>query len=145
MKFNQGSTRVIAVPVAALALALGVALSGAALAEDFHLKLSGAQEVPPVESSGSAQGTITVGDDGAVSGKITVSGFTPTMAHIHEGPPGTVGKVIVPFTKEGDTFVAPPGAKLTPDQMTALKAGNLYFNVHSAAHPVGEVRAVLKP
>lgn len=145
MKFIHGSTMGIAVPVASLAFALGIALSGAALAEDFHLKLSGAQEVPPVESSGSAQGTITISDDGAVSGKITVTGFTPTMAHIHEGPPGTVGKVIVPFKMEGDTFVAPPGAKLTPEQMKALKAGDLYFNVHSAAHPVGEVRAVLKP
>ena len=145
MKFIHGSTRVIAVPVATLAFALGVGLSGAALAEDFHLKLSGAQEVPPVESSGSAEGTISIADDGAVSGKITVTGFTPTMAHIHEAPAGKNGKVIVPFKMEGDTFVATPGAKLTPEQMQALKAGDLYFNVHSAAHPVGEVRAQLKP
>ncbi|MGH8802628.1 MAG: CHRD domain-containing protein [Casimicrobiaceae bacterium] len=132
-------------PALSLALALGVAASSAAFAEEFHLKLSGSQEVPPVESSGSAQGTITVNDDGSVSGKITVTGFTPTMAHIHEGPAGTIGKVIVPFKMEGDTFVAPPGAKLTPEQMTALKAGDLYFNVHSAAHPIGEVRAKLEP
>jgi hypothetical protein len=128
-----------------LAFAAGVGASASAFAEDFHLKLSGSQEVPPVESQGAAQGTITVGDDGAVSGKIIVTGFTPTMAHIHEAPAGKSGKVIVPFKMEGDTFVAPPGAKLNAEQMKALKAGDLYFNVHSAAHPAGEVRAQLTP
>jgi hypothetical protein len=34
---------------------------------------------------------------------------------------------------------------LTPDQMKAFKDGDLYVNIHSAAHPVGEVRAILKP
>jgi len=52
--------------------------------------------------------------------------------------------VIVPFTKEGDKFSAPAGAKLTPDQLKAYKAGELYVNVHSAANPGGEVRAQLK-
>lgn len=145
MKTLRRSTTVIAVSAVSLAFALGIAAPGTALAEDFHLKLSGSQEVPPVESSGSADGTITVAADGSVSGKVSVTGFTPTMAHIHEAPAGKSGKVIVPFKMEGSTFVAPPGAKLTPDQMTALKAGDLYFNVHSAAHPAGEVRAQLTP
>lgn len=145
MKFTHRSTRTMAVPVLSLAFALGLGVAGVAFAEDFHVKLSGSQEVPPVQSSGSAEGTISVGDDGAVSGKITVTGFTPTMAHIHEAPAGKNGKVIVPFKMEGNEFVAPPGAKLTPDQMKALKAGDLYFNVHSAAHPAGELRAQLKP
>ncbi|HET7200702.1 MAG TPA: CHRD domain-containing protein [Burkholderiales bacterium] len=145
MKFTHRSTRAVTLPIVSLAFALGLGVAGAAFAEDFHLKLSGSEEVPPIQSSNSAEGTITIGDDGAVSGRITVTGFTPTAAHIHEGPPGTIGKVIVPFKMEGDAFVAPPGAKLTPDQMKALKAGDLYFNVHSAAHPVGEIRAQLKP
>ncbi|MDE2002719.1 MAG: CHRD domain-containing protein [Betaproteobacteria bacterium] len=144
MKASSRSTAV-ALSAWSFAIVLAAGASTAAFAEDFHLKLSGAQEVPHVTTSGSAEGTISIAADGAVSGSVTASGFTPTAAHIHEGPPGTVGKVIVPFTKEGDKFVAPAGAKLTAEQMAALKAGNLYFNVHSAAHPVGEVRAVLKP
>lgn len=134
-----------ALSVWSLAIVLGMGVSAAAFAEDFHVKLSGEQEVPHVTSSGSGEGTITIADDGSVSGSVTVSGFTPTAAHIHEGMPGKVGPVIVPFTKEGDKFVAPAGAKLNAQQMAALKVGGLYFNVHSAAHPGGEVRAQLKP
>jgi hypothetical protein len=125
----------------ALALSFGIA-SAAAVAAD--VKLSGDQEVPPVKSAGSASGAITIGDDGAVSGSVTATGFTPTAAHIHQAAAGKNGPVIVPFTKEGDKFSAPAGAKLTPDQLKAYKAGELYVNVHSAANPGGEVRAQLK-
>ena len=119
--------------------------SAAALAGTMNVKLTGEEEVPPIQGSASGSGTITIGDDGSVSGSVTASGFPPTAAHIHEGKAGTIGKVIVPFTKDGDTFKAPPGAKLTPDQMKAFKDGDLYVNIHSTAHPVGEVRAQLKP
>ena len=125
----------------ALALSFGIT-SAAAVAAD--VKLSGDQEVPPVKSAGSASGAITIGDDGAVSGSVTATGFTPTAAHIHQAAAGKNGPVIVPFTKEGDKFSAPAGAKLTPDQLKAYKAGELYVNVHSAANPGGEVRAQLK-
>jgi hypothetical protein len=119
--------------------------SAVALAESMNVKLAGDQEVPAVKSSGSGSGTISINDDGSVSGSVTASGFTPTAAHIHEGKAGANGKVIVPFTKEGDKFSAPAGAKLTPDQLKAFKDGDLYVNIHSAAHPGGEVRAQLKP
>ena len=119
--------------------------SAAALAESMNVKLSGDQEVPAVKSGGSGSGSITINDDGSVSGSVTASGFAPTAAHIHEGKAGTNGKVIVPFTKEVDKFSAPAGAKLTPEQLKAFKEGDLYVNIHSAAHPGGEVRAQLKP
>jgi hypothetical protein len=126
----------------AVALAVG---SGSVLAESMNVKLSGDQEVPPVKSSGSGSGTITINDDGSVSGSVTATGFTPTAAHIHEAAAGKNGPVIVPFTKDGDKFGPAAGAKLTPDQLKAFKAGNLYVNIHSAANPGGEVRAQLKP
>jgi hypothetical protein len=128
------------------ALACAAVLAGAASgAFAMDVKLSGDQEVPPVKSSGSGAGSLTINDDGSVSGSVTASGFTPTAAHIHQAAAGKNGPVIVPFTKEGDKFSAPAGAKLTPDQLTAYKAGDLYVNIHSAANPGGEVRAQLKP
>jgi hypothetical protein len=132
--------------VSALSFAVALAIgSGSLLAETMQVKLSGDQEVPPVKSAGSGSGSITINDDGSVSGSVTASGFTPTAAHIHEAAAGKNGPVIVPFTKDGDKFGPAAGAKLTPDQMKAYKAGNLYVNIHSAANPGGEVRAQLKP
>ena len=117
---------------------------GAAFGADMKIKLSGANEVPPVTTSASGEGTISVADDGSVSGSVMTKGVQATAAHIHMGAAGKNGPVIVPFTKEGDTFKAPAGAKLDADQMKAFKAGDLYFNVHSAANPGGELRAQLK-
>ena len=120
------------------------AVAGLALATDVKVNLSGANEVPPVTTSATGDGTISVADDGAVSGSVTTKGIQGTAAHIHAGAAGKNGPVVVPFTKDGDTYKAAAGAKLNPDQMTAFKAGELYFNVHSAANPNGEIRGQLK-
>jgi hypothetical protein len=107
--------------------------------------LSGANEVPPVTTSASGDGTISISDDGSVAGSVTTKGIQGTAAHIHMAAAGKNGPVIVPFTKEGDTYKAPAGAKLSADQMKAYKSGELYVNVHSAANPGGEIRGQLKP
>jgi len=127
-----------------LVAAAAVGLLGNALAADEKVTLSGNNEVPAVKSSGYATGNVSVKDDGSVSGSIKVSGVTPTAAHIHQGAAGANGPVIVPMTKQGDdTFVFPAGAKMSPEQLSAYKAGNTYVNVHSAANPGGELRAQL--
>lgn len=118
--------------------------TGTAFGADVKLKLSGANEVPPVTTSASGEGTISVADDGSVSGSVMTKGVQGTAAHIHIGAAGKNGPVIVPFTKDGDAYKAPAGAKLDADQMKAFKAGDLYFNVHSAANAGGELRAQLK-
>lgn len=118
--------------------------AGTAIAADIKVTLSGANEVPPVTTSASGSGTITIADDGSVSGSVSTKGIAGTAAHIHNGAAGKNGPVIVPFTKDGDTYKAPAGAKLTDAQMASYKAGDLYVNVHSAANPSGELRAQLK-
>jgi hypothetical protein len=107
--------------------------------------LSGSNEVPAVTTPATGSGTITINPDRTVRAAVTVTGMTATASHIHEGAAGTNGPVIVPFTKTGDNmFSAAADAKLTEAQYAAYKAGKLYVNVHSAAHPGGEVRAQLK-
>jgi hypothetical protein len=131
-------------PRALLLVAAALACS-AALAEDVKVDLKGANEVPAVKTSANGSGTITIGSDDSVSGSVTTTGIDGTMAHIHEGPAGKNGPIIIPLTKEGNKWVVPAGAKLTPAQDKAFKSGDLYVNVHSAAHPGGEIRAQLKP
>jgi hypothetical protein len=119
---------------------------GTAGAADVKVALSGDQEVPPVKSSGAGTGTITVNDDRTVSGSVTTTGVTGTMAHIHNGAPGKNGPVVFPLTKGSEgKWSVPAGAKLTDAQYTAFKDGDLYVNVHSAQHQGGEVRGQLKP
>lgn len=130
--------------VLGVALAMGALVSAVAFAAEVGVKLSGASEVPPVTSPGAGTGKIMVGEDGAVSGSITTTGIAGMAAHIHTGAPGVNGPVIIPLTKDGDTFKVPAGAKLNPDQLKAFKAGDLYVNVHTAANKGGELRGQLK-
>jgi hypothetical protein len=111
----------------------------------LRLSLSGANEVPPVTTAATGSGTITIGADRTVRGSISVTGMTPTAAHIHTGPAGANGPVIIPLTRGGETtFNVPADAKLSDAQWADFQAGKLYVNVHSAAHPNGEIRAQLK-
>lgn len=119
-------------------------VASVALAQAQDISLTGANEVPPVATSASGTGTVTINADHSVTAKIMAKGMTATASHIHEGAMGANGPVIVPFVKTGDnTFEAPPGAKLTDAQYASYKAGKLYVNVHSAANPGGEIRAQL--
>jgi len=108
------------------------------------LSLTGAAEVPPVTTSATGAGNITVLPDRTVSGNIKTSGLVPTMAHIHQAAAGENGPVIITLTKTSDdSFAVPADAKLSKAQYTSYVAGNLYVNVHSAQYPNGEIRAQL--
>jgi len=111
----------------------------------IKVSLTGAEEVPPAKSDGKGSGSFRVAEDGTVTGGVTTTGVQGTMAHIHQGAKGANGPVIVPLTKNGDTYTVPEGKKLSAAQLDALKAGNLYVNVHSNQHKGGEVRAQLQP
>lgn len=123
-----------------------VAGYGVAMAAQSKVMLSGAHEVPAVTTSAKGDGTITIGQDKTVSGSVTTSGVVGTMAHIHEAAAGKNGPIIIPLEKKGDNqWVVPAKAKLTDAQYKAYKAGDLYVNVHSAAHKGGEIRDQIKP
>lgn len=103
--------------------------------------MTGAQEVPPVLSGAVGSGTVTLQPHNALAGSITLDGMTATAAHIHSGPVGVSGPVIVPLVQgEAGTWLVPANTFLTEDQRTALAEGRLYFNAHNAANPNGEIR-----
>jgi CHRD domain len=129
----------LSAPIAALALFGGLAFGA-------DLSLSGANEVPPVSTSATGRGVITVADDGSVSGSVKTTGLAGTVAHIHLAAAGKNGPVIVALTKGADgEWAVPAGAKLSAEQMMSYKSGELYVNVHSDANKGGEIRAQLTP
>ena len=132
---------------AALAACSGMGMSSSSSSQGGSaLTLSGSQEVPPVTTSASGTGRINVASDGSVSGSIKTTGLNGTAAHIHSGAEGSNGPVVVPLVKSGDNeWSVPPGAKLTPEQLAAYRAGQLYVNIHTEQHKGGELRAQLKP
>lgn len=132
------------------------ALSAIAKADQitFIANLSGAGENPPNSSTGTGTATVIL-DDVTGAGTITVSfsGLsTPvTGSHIHCcAGPGANAPVIVPF----DAFLTLSADKLsgsltnfaftlTAAQITAMKNGLTYVNVHTTANRGGEIRGQL--
>jgi hypothetical protein len=113
----------------------------------FTAQLSGAQEVPPVTTTGTGFGRVTLNaaqTDITVSIHYTTANGTVTMGHIH-GPAdvGANGPVIFnlsPATGVNAGSVVGSTFAITPAQVTELRNGRFYFNVHSTANPGGEIR-----
>lgn len=131
----------------------GLALwSVAALAvpESFQVQLNGAQQVPAVQTGGTATADLTFNPKTReLSWSVSYSGLSSpvTMAHFHMGAAGQNGKPIVWLTKPGAEVSSPitGKAKLTPAQAKQFMAGDWYINVHTKDHPAGEVRGQVEP
>lgn len=103
--------------------------------------LTGDQETPPVTTTATGVGTVTV--DPAtrrISGVVVTSGILGVQAHIHDGAAGVAGPVIIPLSGGPTVWTVPDDTVLSEDQFAKLNSGGLYFNVHSAANPGGELR-----
>jgi len=110
--------------------------------------LSGDQEVPPVATSANATANLGVDfNSGVIIGTMVFSGLTSnsTAAHIHDGPAGSNGPIILPFTggAGATSGMWSISGVLTPSQLADLSAGLLYVNIHSVNFPSGEIRAQL--
>ena len=123
--------------------------------------LSGAQEVPAVVTTGSGNASVTVSADRSrIDFTVAFAGLSSgtTLSHIHIGPPGVSGPVIVnfalaPFTSPltgaatAANFVPQPtrGINTFADAVNAILAGNTYINIHTVNNPTGEIRGALGP
>lgn len=150
MKTLARDFRVLCIAAAAaLFLSAGCSIAGMKNADTGATSgatLTGAQEVPPVSTRASGHSTIEIGADKSVTGEVTVKGMNATASHIHAGAKGVNGPVIIPLAKSADnTFMVPPNTQLTDEQYKHYQEGDLYVNVHSAAHPGGEIRTQLTP
>jgi hypothetical protein len=109
----------------------------------YGAELTGKAEVPPNEPKGS--GTLEATYDTAaktLTYKVTYSGLTGPASSAHFHGPAAAGKnagVVIPV--QGATASPIEGkAQLTDEQESHLKGGLLYFNIHTSAHPIGEIR-----
>lgn len=111
--------------------------------EVYAASLTGAQETSPVVTAAGGKGFVVLDPQTlALSGELETSGITATAAHIHAGALGTNGGIAVTLEDHGGHghHTVPANTVLTAAQADSLRAGGLYFNVHSAAHPGGELR-----
>ena len=111
----------------------------------MNVPLSGSNEVPPNASTAVGMARIDLSGM-TLKWTVTYSGTTGpvTAGHFHgPAPAGANAGVVLPFTGS----MASPiegSATLTQAQVDQLKAGLWYVNLHTAAHPGGELRGQVK-
>lgn len=138
------------------------------LGGEFAATLAGGNVVPPVETDAVGEATFTAeqrGDGGALRYRLDVSGpwnGCVTEAHVHLGVPGENGPVVAvlfdalePVDDAEGTLAA---ALLSADDLVGplageglialadrMAAGEAYVDVHTTAHPSGEIRGEVAP
>jgi hypothetical protein len=123
----------------------------------FFASMTGAQEVQghhPNQGDPDAVGgaVVQIDDDTAtLCFGITVDNLDqPIASHIHIGPAGVAGPIVVPLTAPS---TGNPGASsgcvqgVAPDLLASIKSNpaGFYVNVHTTAYPGGAVRGQLVP
>lgn len=124
--------------------------------QKFNAKLSGQQEVPPVQTTASGMAWFKPMQD-KVWFKLNVTDMQGvTQAHIHTGKQGENGPVVVTLYKSATPqpingklaygnitttlLEGPMKGKQISDLATAMSNGSTYVNVHTEKYPNGEIR-----
>lgn len=134
-----------------VAVLLWAVAASAAFADPVKLKanLEPSSEVPPTTSNGHGSLDATFDQSSKeLKWKVTYEGLSgpATMAHFHgPAPVGQNAGPVIPIPK--DKLASPiEGEKtLSDSQANDLMAGKWYFNIHTAAHPAGEIRGQVLP
>lgn len=115
------------------------------MGNSMTVPLSARNEVPPNASGGSGTAKVEV-DGNVLKWTVTYEGLTGpvTAGHFHgPAPAGANAGVVVPFAGSMASPIT-GSATLTAAQLADLKAGMYYVNLHTAAHPGGEIRGQVK-
>jgi len=135
----------------------GIASAQPPNAKNFVAHLSGDEEVPPVDTSAQGQATFQFYDEsGELDFLLIVANIENVVAaHIHCAPIGVNGPVGVTLFSGGPVTVngiLVEGTITAPDAgntcgwsnidavVEAMRDGDTYVNVHTNAHPGGEIR-----
>lgn len=126
---------------------------------EFKAELSGANEVPPVTSAASGEAKFIVNAD-SIDFELEIDDATDLLgangAHIHCGPAGVNGPVVVFLAAEvpggfdghievkatlTEANIVNPACGATLEELVeSMREDNTYVNVHSPEHPGGEIR-----
>ena len=132
----------------------------------FEATLSGKEQAPPIDTPAKATFVLS-GNGQSLHYTLSVADVeNANMAHIHVGRAAEEGPVAVwlypssnpsAVVKKGKftgmlaegtitaaNLVGPLQGKTLEDLVSDIKAGDAYVNVHTTAHPGGEIRGQLK-
>lgn len=115
--------------------------------EVIRVKLTGANEVPSVDTLGEAIAYITVNKNTAdITAIVHINNLIATAVHLHQGFAGVNGSPVITLNENSnDSFLWEASSTLTEDQLSTLLNGSLYINVHTTANPSGEIRGQIAP
>src|SRR4051812_26552460 len=143
--------------LAALSLVVIVsAVASGASDEVFTGTFSGGAEVPSVTTNGTGTVYVFINPAGTeIKYAVSYTGLSGPLvaAHIHGAAPGVNGPIMLPLPIGPSTmfgsltqanFQATSAASTWAEALTLIRTGKAYVNLHTAAHPGGEVRAQLK-
>ena len=109
--------------------------------------MTGAQENPPASTASTGVGFAAYDPQTKnVFAQQTLTGFTPTLGHMHRGATGASGPVIIGFQQNAtnpQVWATNGLVPLADADATLLMSQGLYLNSHSAGFPGGEVRGQL--
>jgi hypothetical protein len=147
------------VVVLVLGASLMVFAGSASAGDNFAAPMSGDEEVPPVDTQATGVATFKLRAEG-LAFKVNVANIDNVIAaHIHCGAVGVNGPVGVTLFSGGPETLngtLAEGVITAPDLgnacgwtdlavvVAALEGGDTYVNVHTTAHPGGEVRGQVR-
>ena len=109
---------------------------------EFTISMDANQEVPPTGTGAVGTGWAVLDSNGArISYRATIAGLSDslTTAHFHSGAARVSGGVVHEVSFQ-DSTTQGTWTGFADSLLTSLVKGNLYLNVHSKAHPGGEIR-----